>query len=137
LIVLELACIGFCVVTCGLHIAAWVILCGLAILDDEEQTMGDQLTLFKLTREELEKKASLAAMLDLEIIQLQADLKDAQVKLRDCEEYAEVADIKGQIKMSKERLLKVHSELRAASRENLMPYPESDPRSRLVEDRQE
>ena len=81
--------------------------------------MGEQMALFKLTQEELERKARLASMLDLEIIQLQTELKEAQAALRECSEYGVVTDIKQQIKDAQGRLLRVHSELRAASRESI------------------
>lgn len=81
--------------------------------------MADQLRLFKITKEELEQKANLMVMLDLEIIGLETQLKEAQKELRESSYADVVKDIKAQVKDAKLRYASIQSDLRAAAKESM------------------
>ena len=81
--------------------------------------MGAQGRLFKASQDDVERMANLVVMLDLEIINLQAELKDAQKELRESAAADVVADIKAQIKDAKSRHAKAQAELRATALEAL------------------
>ena len=79
--------------------------------------MTEQLRLFALTADELAQKTALVVEYHREDAGLRDQLKTAQERLRDSAEYAEVTDIKKQIRFSRERLLATMAELGAAKRD--------------------